>query len=66
VKLVPKKSLINLIPFNPTSAPFKRPSQDVVLAFKSEIRKHGFICYVREPRGVDIDGACGMLAGKEK
>ncbi|MBN1793258.1 23S rRNA (adenine(2503)-C(2))-methyltransferase RlmN [Candidatus Woesearchaeota archaeon] len=62
--LVPKKSLINLIPVNSKKEHYQPPSQETIISFKAALRKHGFICYVREPRGRDVDAACGMLAGK--
>ena len=65
-ELVPKNSLINLIPYNDTGAGFEPSAQEAIEIFKSEMRKHGFICYVREPRGRDVAGACGMLAGAPK
>ncbi|MBN2141803.1 23S rRNA (adenine(2503)-C(2))-methyltransferase RlmN [Candidatus Woesearchaeota archaeon] len=62
--LVPKKSLINLIPVNSNDERFHPPNLETVASFKEALRKHGFICYVREPRGRDVKAACGMLAGK--
>ena len=63
--LVPKRSLINVIPVNDIGAGFESPSHDEAWAFKELVRKEGFICYVREPKGRDIAAACGMLAGKK-
>jgi 23S rRNA (adenine2503-C2)-methyltransferase len=69
-QLVPKKSLINLIPFNATSRDrtghvFQAPGKPAVDAFKQSLRKQGFVCYMREPRGKDVKAACGMLGGKQ-
>lgn len=63
-KLIPAKSLINLIPVNSSKKEFKASSPSRMLAFKEEMRKHGFVCYIRESKGKDISAACGMLAGK--
>jgi 23S rRNA (adenine2503-C2)-methyltransferase len=63
--LVPAKSLINLIPVNPNSAGFEPPEMETVIQFKEELRRQGYVCYVREARGKDVSAACGMLAGKK-
>jgi 23S rRNA (adenine2503-C2)-methyltransferase len=64
--LVPKKSLINLIRVNDTGTGLLPPIQENIATFKAELRKQGYICYVREPRGRDISAACGMLAGTRR
>jgi 23S rRNA (adenine2503-C2)-methyltransferase len=63
--LVPKRSLINLIPVNDIGLGFFAPAASVVGAFKAELRKQGFICLVRESKGADVSAACGMLATEE-
>lgn len=63
---VPKKSLINLIPVHSATGEFIPPTREEMWAFKNELRKYGYICYVRESRGFDVNAACGMLAGKKK
>jgi len=63
VKGIPCK--INILAYNPVeSLPFERPSED-------EINEFGKILYpltravtVRKSRGLDIDAACGQLAGR--
>jgi len=53
---------INLLPFNPwTNAAWQRPSSAVVSAFRSVLSEAGLVAVVREPRGGDIDAACGQL-----
>jgi 23S rRNA (adenine2503-C2)-methyltransferase len=63
---VPKKSLINLIPVHSATGEFTPPTRAEMWEFKNELRKHGYIVYVRESRGFDVNAACGMLAGKAK
>jgi 23S rRNA (adenine2503-C2)-methyltransferase len=53
---------VNLIPFNPTSSPFKGSSREAIAAFKAALEEHGMQATVRLTRGRDIDAACGQLA----
>ncbi len=53
---------VNLIPFNPTSSPFKGSSREAIAAFKAALEEHGVQATVRLTRGRDIDAACGQLA----
>lgn len=56
---------VNLIPWNPfPGSPYKRPSEAVVLRFHAALREAGFWVFVRKPKGVDIDAACGQLAAR--
>jgi len=55
---------VNLIPFNPTSSPFKGSSREAIAAFKAALEEHGVQATVRLTRGRDIDAACGQLAAK--
>jgi 23S rRNA (adenine2503-C2)-methyltransferase len=58
--LIPKNSLINLIPINEVDG-FTAPGKKKIADFKSELRRQGFICFVRESKGKDVKAACGML-----
>jgi 23S rRNA (adenine2503-C2)-methyltransferase len=53
---------VNLIPFNPTSSPFKGSSREAIAAFKAALEERGVQATVRLTRGRDIDAACGQLA----
>jgi len=53
---------INLIPFNPHPAsPYQRPTREGILRFQDALRGQGLQVNVREPRGDDIQAACGQL-----
>lgn len=57
-------SKINLIPFNSfPNAPYQCSSADAIQRFGDILQKELFVM-VRKPRGREIDGACGQLAGK--
>jgi 23S rRNA (adenine2503-C2)-methyltransferase len=54
---------INLIPFNPhPGSPYERPSPEEVRRFQEVLRAQGHQVNVREPRGGDIQAACGQLS----
>jgi 23S rRNA (adenine2503-C2)-methyltransferase len=53
---------VNLIPYNPTSSPYKGSSREAIAAFKAALEEHGVQSTVRLTRGRDIDAACGQLA----
>lgn len=54
---------VNVIPFNPhPHAPFRRPSAVRAKAFMEVLRGAGVQCWLRTPRGDDIQAACGQLA----
>ncbi|NVB41475.1 23S rRNA (adenine(2503)-C(2))-methyltransferase RlmN [Pseudenhygromyxa sp. WMMC2535] len=54
---------VNVIPFNPhPHAPFRRPAQARVASFMAALRRAGVQCWLRTPRGDDIQAACGQLA----
>ncbi|MGH7771991.1 MAG: 23S rRNA (adenine(2503)-C(2))-methyltransferase RlmN [Candidatus Binatia bacterium] len=56
---------INLIPFNPHfGSPYQRPTQEEVLEFQNSLYAQGYQVNVREPRGDDIQAACGQLQGE--
>ena len=57
------RSKINLIPFNPhPGSPYQRPTQEEILQFEDALRTRGHHVNVREPRGADIQAACGQLS----
>ena len=57
------RAFVNLIPFNPIPyQPEWRPSAPArVRAFRRKLEESGVAVMVREPRGRDIDAACGQL-----
>jgi len=53
---------INLIPFNPVcDKQFSQPAKLEVLFFKDYLFKHDIDVTIRQPRGQDIEAACGQL-----
>lgn len=55
---------VNLIPLNPVSdTGMTRSSRERVNAFRDYLERRGVPATVRIQRGVDIDAACGQLAG---
>ena len=58
------RAFVNLIPFNPIPDQDWGPSpSDRIRHFASVLEKAGVDVGVREPRGRDIDAACGQLRG---
>jgi 23S rRNA (adenine2503-C2)-methyltransferase len=58
-------SKVNLIPFNPDpSLPFERPDEATVDAFAATLRDAHLTVSVRWSKALDVDAACGQLAGK--
>jgi len=56
---------VNLIPLNPDPAlPYKRPTRPVVEAFQNVLLRHHLTVSVRWSKGLDVDAACGQLAGR--
>ena len=56
------RAKINLIPFNPhPGSLFQRPTEEETLRFQNDLRGRGHQVNVREPRGDDIQAACGQL-----
>ncbi len=56
------RAFVNLIPFNPIPYQDWLPSRPkTVEMFRSTLEKAGVAVAVREPRGRDIDAACGQL-----
>lgn len=58
---------VNLIPFNPHDASdFKASSMEQVLEFQKPLIEAGIDTFIRQSRGQDIYGACGMLGKTTK
>ena len=56
---------INLIPFNEhPKGPFKRPSDETILAFQNILISQNITALVRKSRGRDILAACGQLVSQ--
>jgi 23S rRNA (adenine2503-C2)-methyltransferase len=55
---------VNLIPYNPTDAPYRGSSREAIAAFKAALEERGVRATVRLTRGRDIDAACGQLAAR--
>ncbi len=55
---------VNVIPANPGPTPGLRPPRPArVAAFVGRLSALGVVTLVRQPRGRDVGGACGQLAG---
>ncbi len=55
---------VNLIPYNPTEAPYRGSGRAAIAAFRDALTKRGVRTTVRLTRGRDIDAACGQLAAR--
>ena len=63
--LEPRRAFkVNLIPYNPTDAPYRGSSREAIAAFKAALEERGVRATVRLTRGRDIDAACGQLAAR--
>jgi 23S rRNA (adenine2503-C2)-methyltransferase len=62
--LDPRMFKVNLIPFNPTDAPFEGSSPKAIEAFRAELERRGVGATVRLTRGREIAAACGQLAAR--
>jgi 23S rRNA (adenine2503-C2)-methyltransferase len=62
--LDPRIFKVNLIPFNPTDAPYDGSSPKAIEAFRAELERHGVGVTVRLTRGREIAAACGQLAAR--
>jgi 23S rRNA (adenine2503-C2)-methyltransferase len=59
------QAFVNLIPFNPIPYRSWEPSPPArIRAFQKVLTDRGVSCAVREPRGRDIDAACGQLRAR--
>lgn len=52
---------VNLIPLNPTTGPYRRPSRSRALAFQRILQSAGINCTIRAEKGAEISAACGQL-----
>ena len=56
------RAKINLIPFNPhPGSPYQQPTAEEIVQFQNNLHTRGHQVNVREPRGDDIQAACGQL-----
>jgi 23S rRNA (adenine2503-C2)-methyltransferase len=55
---------VNLIPYNPTDAPYDGSGRPAIAAFKEALEKRGVRATIRLTRGRDIAAACGQLAAQ--
>ena len=53
---------LNLIAFNETEGPFRRPSASRLDQFRREVEAAGLAVTLRRSPGAEIDAACGQLA----
>jgi 23S rRNA (adenine2503-C2)-methyltransferase len=56
---------VNLIPYNPTDAPYEGSGRAAIAAFSDALLERGVRTTVRLTRGRDIDAACGQLAAQQ-
>ncbi len=57
---------VNLIPFNDVAGlPYRRPTDEALVAFIAELRRQGVTVKVRKRKGSEIDAACGQLRRQE-
>src|SRR3954471_13857169 len=56
---------VNLIPYNPTDAPYEGSSREAIAAFRAVLDDHGIAATVRLTSGRDIHQACGQLAAQQ-
>jgi 23S rRNA (adenine2503-C2)-methyltransferase len=60
------RAKVNLIPFNShPGAPFDAPHPDAVEAYQERLIRSHIHCAIRTARGLDIEAACGLLAGHQ-
>ncbi|MBM4404658.1 MAG: 23S rRNA (adenine(2503)-C(2))-methyltransferase RlmN [Chloroflexi bacterium] len=57
-----KPAHVNLIPVNPSSGGFYRPSRARQIAFQDIVRRYGVRTTIRAEKGIEIGAACGQLA----
>jgi 23S rRNA (adenine2503-C2)-methyltransferase len=57
-----RQAHVNLIPFNDVAGlPYRRPTEEALQAFLSELRRAGISVKIRKRKGSEIDAACGQL-----
>lgn len=59
------RAKVNLIPMNTTFNGMHRPSDEDIYAFWRQLVEQQVVAVNRKSPAKDIDGACGMLAGKK-
>jgi 23S rRNA (adenine2503-C2)-methyltransferase len=65
--VAPVRCRVNIIPANPGPDPtLVAPSTEDVDAFVEALAERGITTLVRRPRGRDVGGACGQLAGSAR
>lgn len=65
--VAPVRCRVNVIPANPGPDPtLVAPSPERVHAFVARLKERGVTALVRRPRGRDVGGACGQLAGSRR
>ena len=65
--VAPVRCRVNVIPANPGPDPrLVSPSAERIDAFVARLNGHGVTTLVRRPRGRDVGGACGQLAGARR
>lgn len=58
---------VNLIPFNPSPLlPYERPSRNAIERFSKILTDANYTVSVRWSKALDVDGACGQLAGQHR
>ena len=61
--LEPRRTFkVNLIPYNPTDAPYEGSTREAIAAFRAALEERGVRTTVRLTRGREIAAACGQLA----
>ena len=64
--LTGRKAHVNLIPFNEVEGlPYRRPSDEAISAFVTQLQRAGVSVKVRKRKGSEIDAACGQLRRRE-
>ncbi len=64
--LHPGWAKVNLIPYNPIGEELHPSPIEKILRFQEFLLKRGFVATIRDSKGRDISGACGMLAANSK
>jgi 23S rRNA (adenine2503-C2)-methyltransferase len=60
------RAKVNLIPHNPApELPYRSSPPERIERFQSLLRQAGILTFIRQPRGRDIDAACGQLAARQ-
>jgi 23S rRNA (adenine2503-C2)-methyltransferase len=62
--LDPRVYKVNLIPYNPTDAPYGASTPEAIAGFRDVLERRGLRATVRLTRGQDIAAACGQLAAR--